>query len=92
MKGAHWGPNCLCDSCEMTVEQCRGKADRKPFIAYLKMVSLKHGEMLDLMRRNSLKIDDLKDPMQKLAFTFFSEIGELSHKADVVLEEAEGER
>jgi hypothetical protein len=59
------------------------------FVIYTKVAALKHGEMVDLMRRNNLKLDDLNDPMQKLAFTFFSEIGELSHKADMVIEEYE---
>ena len=61
----------------------------QPFVTYTKAAALKHGEMVDLMRRNGLKLDDLNDPMQKLAFTFYSEIGELSYKADVVIEEYE---
>jgi hypothetical protein len=54
---------------------------------FTKKIALKHGEMVDLMRRNNLIISDLQDPMQKLAFTFFSEIGEMSHEAEVILEE-----
>lgn len=77
-----------------TDEQCRicsaaiRQDERQRYISFLKMVSLKHSEMVDLMRRNHLKIENMNDPMQKLAFTFFSEIGELSHKADVMLEES----
>jgi hypothetical protein len=66
------------------------KAEREkvqPFIDFTKAASLKHNEMVDLMRRNNLKIDDLEDPMQKLAFTFFTEIGEMSHKAEVIIRE-----
>jgi hypothetical protein len=54
---------------------------------FVKKIELKHGEMVSLMRRNKMKIDDLDNPMQKLAFTFFSEIGEISHEAEVILEE-----
>ena len=61
----------------------------QPFIDFTKAASLKHNEMVDLMRRNNLKIDDLEDPMQKLAFTFFTEIGEMSHKAEVIIREYE---
>lgn len=50
-------------------------------------VELKHQEMIDLMRRNKIGIDNLEDPMQKLAFTFFSEIAELSYKAEVIRKE-----
>ena len=35
-----------------------------------------------IMRKNNLKIDDLNDPMQKLAFTFYSDLCEIAHKAE----------
>ena len=66
-------------------KQEREKA--QPFIDFVKATELKNGEMAALMRRNELKLDNLKDPMQKLAFTFYSEIAELSHQADVILQE-----
>ena len=71
------------------------EAREKVLEQFVKKVELKHGEMVDLMRRNKMKIDNLKDPMQKLAFTFFSEIGEMSHEAETILaelREQQGER
>jgi len=38
--------------------------------------SLKLDEAQRIMRENDLKIDNLKDPMQKLAFTFYTMIAE----------------
>ena len=59
----------------------------------LKEVEEKHEEMITLMRKNNIKIDNLDDPMQKLAFTFFTEIGELSRKAELFrLEHQRGEQ
>ena len=43
-------------------------------------------EMQDLMRKHGLKIDNLDDSMQKLAFTFYTELCELSREAENVLE------
>lgn len=91
------GGNAWCGKCGFFpieyptfVQAAKSERERaQPFIDLVKGISLKHQEMVDLMRRNKLKIDDLKDPMQKLAFTFFTEIGEMSHKADVVLKEYE---
>ena len=71
------------------IDGAKAERDREqPFIDFAKSASLKHSEMVDLMRRNNLKIDDLEDPMQKLAFTFFSEIGEMSHEAEVIIDES----
>jgi len=40
-----------------------------------------------IMRENGLKIDDLNDPMQKLAFTFYSNLCEIEQKARQLFEE-----
>ena len=59
-------------------------------INFIKMVSGKQQEMIKIMERNNLVLDNLNEPMQKLAFTFYSEIAEMSHNADILLEEISG--
>ena len=44
-------------------------------------------EMQEIMRKNNLKIDNLDDSMQKLAFTFYTRIVSLSSKAEHILED-----
>lgn len=61
----------------------------QPFIDLARVLATKCDEMQDLMRRNKIVIDNVQEPMQKLAFTFYSEIAELAHKAEVVIEEYE---
>ena len=46
----------------------------------------------ELMRQNDLKIDDLDDPMQKLAFTFYSMLVEAAHRAETIIESVQGEQ
>jgi hypothetical protein len=41
-------------------------------------------EMQALMRKHGLKIDDLDNPMQKLAFTLYTELCEIAHNADAL--------
>jgi hypothetical protein len=38
-------------------------------------------DMQDIMRHNGLKIDNLEDPMQKLAFTFYCELVQIAEAA-----------
>ena len=47
--------------------------------------------MQAIMRREGLKLDDLNDPMQKLAFTFYTELCERASKADELLSRIRGE-
>jgi hypothetical protein len=68
---------------------CKAREGVQPFIDLVTLMETKQREMNDLMRRNELKIDNLDDRMQKLAFTFYSEIGEMANKADVVIKEYE---
>ena len=42
---------------------------------------------LKIMELHNIVIDDLNDPMQKLAFTFYSELCEIEQKARRILEE-----
>ena len=41
---------------------------------------------IEIMRKNKLKIDNLDDPMQKLAFTFYTDLCEIDREAQYVLE------
>jgi len=41
-----------------------------------------------IMRENGLKLDNLNDPMQKLAFTFYSDLCEIEQKARQLFEES----
>jgi len=42
---------------------------------------------LRIMEWNELKIADLNDPMQKLAFTFYTDLCEIASKVDALFEE-----
>lgn len=46
----------------------------------------KPNAMQEIMRKHNLKIDDLADPMQKLAFTFYTELCESAHEAQAILD------
>jgi hypothetical protein len=54
--------------------------------------SLQPARAQELMRQNGLKIDDLDDPMQKLAFTFYSMLVEAAHRAETIIESVQGEQ
>lgn len=47
-------------------------------------------EMQDIMRRHGFKIDNLEDPMQKLAFTLYTALCELDNKAQPAIAKARG--
>lgn len=78
-------------ACKQRIAQAAAKEREKvqPFIDLARVLATKCDEMQDLMRRNKIVIDNVQEPMQKLAFTFYSEIAELAHKAEVVIEEYE---
>lgn len=59
------------------IRECLEQAARKP------------QEMMELMRRNNMVIRDHDDPMQKLAFTLYSEIVEQAVRARELLDEEE---
>ena len=56
-------------------------------IEFARWVQQKQPEALAIMEKQGIVIDNLDDKIQKLAFTFYSEIAEMSHKAEVLLEE-----
>ena len=45
---------------------------------------------IQIMRQEGLKIDDIKEPMQKLAFTIHTETCEVARQAEVVLDKIDG--
>jgi hypothetical protein len=47
--------------------------------------------MVEMMRRNNLVLENLDDPMTKLAFTLYSEMLELADAAKSALQAEEGE-
>ena len=49
---------------------------------WIKKVSTKSKEMLAIMEKHNIVIDNLDDKMQKFAFTLYSEIVQLSSEAD----------
>jgi hypothetical protein len=51
----------------------------------LREIEGKCPEMQSIMRTHGLKIDNLDDPMQKLAFTFYSEIAQMSEESRALL-------
>jgi hypothetical protein len=54
-------------------------------VAVLEIIVKKHGRAIEIMRENNLAITDHSDPMQKLAFTFYTKLAELSEEARAVL-------
>lgn len=56
---------------------------------FLECVKGHPSKMQDLMRRHGYVIDNLDDPWQKLAFTLYTEIVELSSQARDLLESLE---
>lgn len=72
------------------IEQLEADRDRWLDIAgelagVVRDVEAQPGEAQRIMRENGLVIDDLDDPMQKLAFTFYSDLAELASKAEAAL-------
>lgn len=47
-------------------------------------------ECQEIMRKNDLKIDNLEDKMQKLAFTFYTDLVDLSQQAEQALKDDGG--
>lgn len=58
-------------------------------LAFLAMVRDKCQEEQDKMRSNGFVIDNLDDRWQKLAFTLYSDIAEMSMRAKQLIEEAQ---
>ena len=56
--------------------------------AFLVVVAGKCEEEQAKMRSNGFVIDDLDQPWQKLAFTFYSDIAEMSMRARQLLEDS----
>lgn len=74
-----------------TLEELKTKFDLfQDMLEALKGVVTKQEQMLSIMRENNLKIDDLDDPMQKLAFTFYTEICDSALCAENLIHRAEG--
>ena len=71
----------LCD----LVAECQQRRDRLAEV--VKLSRTKQQQALKVMKDNDLKIDDLDDQMQKLAFTFYNYLVELSMRAEVALAE-----
>lgn len=42
---------------------------------------------VEIMRKHGLKIDDLSDPMQKLAFTFYTDLCDIENRVRQMFEE-----
>lgn len=59
------------------------------FVLFLKNVVQSPKRMVKVMRENDLKVCDLGDPMEKLAFTMYCELCSLAQRAEVLLEEME---
>lgn len=57
--------------------------------AFIEAVAGKREEELEKLRHNGFVFDNLEDRWQKLAFTFYSDIAELSMLAENLLKEEE---
>jgi hypothetical protein len=55
--------------------------------AFARWAQQKQPEALAIMEKHGLKIDNLKDPMQKLAFTFYTSLVEIEMKARHMFED-----
>jgi hypothetical protein len=56
------------------------KAFYKELEEFLVWCKTRQPEAVRIMRENNLKLDDLNDPIQKLAFTFYTELCELDSR------------
>jgi hypothetical protein len=48
--------------------------------AFARWAQAKQSLALDIMDMNNIVLDDLKDPIQKLAFTFYTELVEIESR------------
>lgn len=60
-------------------------------LAACKAVAIRPAEAVEIMRREGLAIDNQDDPMQKLAFTFYTMLVGSASEADAAIAKAEGE-
>ncbi len=54
-----------------------------------RMAADKQPQALEIMRKNDIVLDDFKDPMQKFAFTIYTDLCELHHATKPLLEKRE---
>jgi hypothetical protein len=91
-RGAGWGkrdtvPEMQAHQGGITNMTKKGPSTTTDMLKFIRHVSTKNSDMIDIMHRNGMVLDNLNDPMQKLAFTFFTEIANLSKMADNILVE-----
>lgn len=58
-------------------------------VAFARWAQEKQPNAVRIMRKHGLVIDDLKDPMQKLAFSFYCDLVEIEKKVKDLLDDAE---
>lgn len=58
---------------------------RDALVEVVKDASKRQRQCLEIMRKNNLVLDNLDDPMQKLAFTFYTELVAIAMQADNAL-------
>jgi len=63
------------------------KPTYEELLAFTKWAQTLQPEALRIMQENNFVIDNLKDPMQKLAFSFYSDLCEIEMKARHLLED-----
>jgi hypothetical protein len=86
------GALCFYSDLEEYVKQEVGlvKKENERLREALEKSLIKPETMQNVMRENNIAINDLKDPMQKLAFTLYTELVELKDIAQAALKQTEG--
>jgi hypothetical protein len=68
----------------------RGTPSRRPtykeLARFAKWTQMFQPDALRIMRENHLVLDNLNDPMQKLAFTFYTNLVEIAQKSEGLFE------
>ena len=65
------------------------KPTYKELVDFARWAQKKQPEALEIMRKHKIVIDDLDDPMQKLAFSLYIDLVEIESKARNMFEDDE---
>ena len=71
----------------LVAERDEARAQVTAMVAVLRVATQKPAEMQEIMRINDLVITDLGDPMQKLAFTLYTNLVSLASSAERLLDD-----
>jgi hypothetical protein len=91
---------CLCQSCYVLSCEKRnspihakaGKPSYDDLVQFVRWAQSLHPAAVRIMREHNMVLDDLNEPMQKLAFTFYTDLCEIECKVRHLLEEDEEQK